>query len=59
MLSSLQMEGLTIVVSPLISLIEDQMKKLPIELPAAWFIYLFIYLFIFIDERSLKYFSYY
>jgi superfamily II DNA helicase RecQ len=46
MLSSLQMEGLTIVVSPLISLIEDQMKKLPIELPAAWFIFIFIFIFL-------------
>ena len=29
--------GLTIVVSPLISLMQDQMKKLPLELPGACF----------------------
>lgn len=37
MLPSACVSGLTIVVSPLIALMQDQMKKLPVQLPAACF----------------------
>ncbi len=37
LLPSLMLPGLTVVVSPLLSLMRDQMQKLPVELPGACF----------------------